>query len=64
MRDANTLNGGINITIKFQNRKRYGGMRDWERDLKEGVIPMQGFKTVNGMEACATVALKSGLATR
>ena len=49
---------------EFQNRKRYGGMRD-KGYVGEGVdVREYGFKTVNGMEACATVALKSGLATR
>ncbi len=45
------------VTLKeFQNRKRYGGMRDSIRPINTPPAHMKtSFKTVNGMEACVTV---------
>ena len=38
----------------FQNRKRYGGMRDQRKKRDGRLLRSRCFKTVNGMEACAT----------
>ena len=44
----------------FQNRKRYGSMRDIsEIDIEQIVKFNKSFKTASGMEACATYALKA-----
>ena|GEM_PF-6395409 len=40
---------------EFQNRKRYGGMHDSRRTTSKDRVPLEGFKTVNGMEACTTM---------
>ena len=40
-------------TDPFQNRKRYGCMRDWNF-VNMGAQIIKCFKTVNGMDACAT----------
>ena len=40
---------------EFQNRKRYGGMRDFIfQQLSRCRCCPPSFKTVNGMEACVT----------
>ena len=47
---------------EFQNRKRYGGMRD--RSNIAGCISNganTSFKTVNGMEACVTGTFKRAI---
>ena len=59
MRDAAESERDTFIEIyqsKFQNRKRYGGMRDAFAASKDKTNIQLSFKTVNGMEACATPA--------
>ena len=46
----------MTLIVWFQNRKRYGCMRDAAASLV--LFPFMwvgGFKTVNGMDACATI---------
>ena len=43
-----------NCLAQFQNRKRYGSMRDGNSRLKQRPLELSRFKTVNGMEACVT----------
>ena len=59
MRDYNWLLEYVDWwqLAQFQNRKRYGGMRDSRyRSHGRNHSARNRFKTVNGMEACATIA--------